>query len=70
MNDGQFEWDDRKAIENATKHGVTFDMAWDVFDDPFALGYDDLGRTYGEDRHIAIGMVEGRMLVVAYTLRD
>ena len=29
-----FEWDDRKASINESKHGVTFDDAADAFSDP------------------------------------
>jgi hypothetical protein len=34
MNDGKFEWGDRKAASNIVDHGVTFDVARDVFKDP------------------------------------
>lgn len=70
MNDGQFEWDDRKAAETAAKHGVTFGMARDVFRDPFAIEFDDVGQDHNEDRFVTIGIVEGRVLMVVYTLRD
>ena len=37
----RFEWDDKKALENVKKHGVTFGEATEVFYDPDALeGYD------------------------------
>ena len=69
MNDGAFEWDERKAAANHVKHGVTFEMARDVFGDPFAIEWQDEGEDYGEDRFIIIGMVESRLLFVAYTMR-
>ena len=31
-----FEWDDEKATENLTKHGVSFSEALTVFADPLA----------------------------------
>jgi uncharacterized protein len=65
-----FEWDERKAAENFRKHAVTFEMARDVFKDPFAVERLDDREEYGEDRFIVIGMVEGRLLLVANTLRD
>jgi hypothetical protein len=68
-NDGEFERDDAKAAENEAKHGVTFDMARDVFRDPFAAEWLDTSRDYGEDRFVTIGMVEGRLLTVVFTLR-
>ena len=33
MRDADFEWDDAKAARNAIKHGVTFDIAREAFDD-------------------------------------
>jgi uncharacterized DUF497 family protein len=33
----EFEWDAAKAAQNAVDHGVSFDMAKGVFEDPFAL---------------------------------
>jgi hypothetical protein len=32
----QFEWDPAKARANHRKHGVTFEEAMNVFDDPYA----------------------------------
>jgi uncharacterized protein len=69
MNDGEFQWDDQKAAENYAKHGVSFEMARDVFKDPFALEWLDDRENYGEERYGLIGMAEGRLLFVAYTMR-
>jgi uncharacterized DUF497 family protein len=69
MNDGGFQWDDSKAAANIAAHGVTFESARDVFRDPFALDWLDESEDYGEDRYAIIGMAEGRLLYVAYTMR-
>jgi hypothetical protein len=69
MNDGEFQWDDQKAAENYAKHGVSFEMARDVFKDPFALEWLDDGQDAGEQRFVALGMAEHRILFVAYTMR-
>jgi uncharacterized DUF497 family protein len=69
MNDGAFEWDDNKAATNYAIHGVTFEAARDVFKDPFAIEWLDERVPYGEDRYIVIGMVEDRLLFVAYTVK-
>jgi hypothetical protein len=37
-----FEWDERKDRANIAKHGIAFQLAARVFDDPFRL--DDLNR--------------------------
>jgi len=69
MNDDFFEWDDKKAAENYAGHGVGFEAARDVFKDAFALDWLDERVPYGEDRYAIIGMVENRLLYVAYTMR-
>jgi uncharacterized DUF497 family protein len=69
MDDGHFQWDDNKAAENYAAHGVRFEAARDVFKDPFALEWLDDREPYGEDRFVILGMVENRLLYVAYTMR-
>jgi uncharacterized protein len=44
MHDEHFEWDDAKAASNWRNHGVTFEMAREVFKDPFALEWVDDGQ--------------------------
>jgi uncharacterized protein len=70
MNDEQFEWDDAKAAQNHADHGVTFEAAKRVFQDPFAIERFDDREDYGEDRYVIIGTVEGHVLCVVYTLRN
>lgn len=70
MADAAFEWDDAKAARNYADHGITFEIAKRVFSDPFATERLDDREDYGEDRYNIIGMVEGRILSVTYTLRD
>ena len=69
MHDDDFEWDDQKAADNFTKHGISFEAARDVFKDPFAIERLDDREDYGENRFVIVGMVEERLLFVAYTLR-
>jgi uncharacterized protein len=65
-----FEWDPRKAVANADKHGVTFDDAVTVFLDPNALDGPDLEHSTVEARYLRLGRAaDGRVLMVAYTLR-
>jgi len=65
----EFEWDEVKAAENYAKHGVDFDSAARAFQDPFALEWKDDRFDYGEERYATLGMVDGRLLFVAFTLR-
>ena len=69
MEDDNFEWDDDKAAVNYAAHGVTFEAGRDVFKDPFALDWLDERVPYGEDRWATLGLVEGRVVYVAYTVR-
>jgi uncharacterized DUF497 family protein len=70
MANDDFEWDEAKAVENYAKHGVSFETAIRVFDDPFAIERLDDREDYGEDRQSILGMVDGRLLYVAYTVRE
>ena len=68
MEDGnlQFCWDDDKAASNLEKHGVSFEAATYVFDDPRRLEKVD-EFSEGEYRNIAIGQVDGVFLTVVYS---
>src|SRR4051794_29461921 len=67
----RFEWDSAKAAENLRKHGVSFEEARTVFFDVFADESFDVDHSLEEDRFMIIGVSEpGRLLVVAFTLRD
>jgi uncharacterized DUF497 family protein len=70
MNDNRFQWDEEKATSNFAKHGVRFEAAQRVFDDPFAIELIDDRHDYGEDRFVLIGMASARLLTVVYALRD
>jgi uncharacterized DUF497 family protein len=65
----RFEWDPLKDVRNRRKHGVAFETAATVLDDPQALmGYDR--SVDGEDRWRMIGRVaDGRVMVVAFVVR-
>ena len=65
-----FEWDFDKAVTNLVKHGVSFEEANTVFDDPLYVDFYDLDHSDDEHRYIMIGMSEqNRLLLVAYTER-
>ena len=71
MAEANFEWDPGKASANRRKHGVSFDEAATVFDDPNAKEEYDGQHADVEDRWIVIGLSNRlRLLVVSYTKRD
>lgn len=62
----QFEWDESKNKLNQRKHGVSFEEAKMVFDDPFQLSKLDHRFNYCEERWITTGATQhGHILVVA-----
>lgn len=69
MSGDGFEWDERKAEANLAKHGISFQIARQVFQDPAALDWFE-GHENGDERFNILGMVHGRLLVVAYTIRN
>ena len=64
----EFEWDEAKRQANLAKHGLDFTDAarfgWDVA----AIGW-DRRFDYGEDRFTAYGTMDGRLVVIVFTLR-
>ncbi len=62
----RFEWDRRKSESNQKKHGVSFEEAREVFDDPLHLSILDHRFSYFEERWITVGQtVQRRVVVVA-----
>jgi len=69
VRDENFEWDDDKAARDRLDHGISFEMARDVFKDIFAVEWTDMGQDGAEARFAILGMVENRLLFVTYTMR-
>jgi uncharacterized protein len=63
-----FEWHEEKAVANLEKHGVSFEEAKTVFNDPFSMTIADSQHSQDEERYIDLGRsVVGQLLVVSYT---
>jgi len=66
----QFEWDENKNALNKTKHGVSFEEAQSVFNDPLANIFDDIWNSVGELCELIIGRSHsGKLLVISFTER-
>jgi uncharacterized DUF497 family protein len=66
-----FEWNEKKAEDNFRKHGVSFDEAKTVFNDPFSITIYDPDHSSDEQRYVDIGLSsKGRLIVVSYSERD
>jgi uncharacterized DUF497 family protein len=65
----EFEWDEQKAKANQRKHGISFEEASTVFDDPLSINFDDPDHsTTGKNRYFIIGLSDqGKFLFVFYT---
>jgi hypothetical protein len=62
-----FEWDPAKAVANLQEHGVSFEEAATVFEDPLAKIHDDPDHSVSERRDIIIGhSIQGRLLLVSF----
>lgn len=65
-----FEWDDNKNQSNIAKHGVSFDLAKRIFENPVLTWIDDR-VDYGEERSLSVGTVDRVLfLVVVHTTRS
>lgn len=67
-----FEWDEHKNKQNRLKHGIWFEEAQAVFDDPAGrLFLDSDHSTSDEERFVLIGFsASSRLLVVVHCFRE
>ena len=66
----RFEWDLRKAEANVRKHGVSFELARQVFVDPLQVSEQDRVEG-GEYRWQTIGEVNGTtLLLVGHAVQE
>ena len=71
MDAPTFEWDPAKAAANVKAHGVSFEEAVTVFQDPLATVHPDPDHSESERREILIGSsAQDRLLLVAFTDRQ
>ena len=68
--DNEFEWDERKNLANALKHGIRFEHAQQAFDDPGHIIQEDTEHsTDTEKRHWLIGRAGVDVLLIVFTRR-
>jgi hypothetical protein len=61
-----FEWDEIKRQTNLVKHGIDFRDAICVFSGPV---FGNISRHGGEERIVAIGLMEDIEIVLVYVMR-
>ncbi|MGE5776815.1 MAG: BrnT family toxin [Chloroflexota bacterium] len=70
MEKTEFEWDDEKAKKNLKKHGVSFEEAATIFNDPRVATIFDPDHSEKEERFVSLGMsFIQRLLSVIHTNR-
>lgn len=67
----EYDWDKHKAEANLSKHGISFEEAKTVFDDPLYVDFYDPDHSFREHRFILLGESnQGRLLFVSYLERN
>ncbi len=64
----RFEWDQNKDAANYEKHGISFEKALEIFEDPLHISILDKRFSYFEERWITVGMTKDQSIVVAANL--
>ena len=60
-----FTWDEKKRKLNLAKHGVDFHDASEIFDGPLVT-VEGTREDYDEPRYVALGLLHGVVVSVAY----
>jgi uncharacterized DUF497 family protein len=70
----RYIWNSEKDALNQQKHGISFEQAAGVFDDPFSYEVFDEDNSLEEDRYrvtgTITGFINGRFVTVSVTYRD
>ena len=64
----KFEYDETKSKKNKKKHGIDFQQAQELWDDPDLLEIP--ARTDDEPRYLVVGRIEKRFWSGVITYRD
>ena len=64
----KIEWDEKKSSINVQKHGVSFEDAKEVFDDPLQISKLDHRYNYFEERWITLGSTKKEQILVVANL--
>ena len=64
----KFEWNETKNKSNKNKHGLHFETAALVFQDPYILSVHD--ERYIEERWYSLGLIHDVVIYVAHTIKE
>lgn len=65
----EYEWDEEKRLANLRKHGIDFIDIPAAFDGD-TLTVEDGRYSYGEQRFVTFGLLQGRVIAVIHTERE
>ncbi|MCA1994778.1 BrnT family toxin [Leptodesmis sichuanensis] len=65
----EYEWDEAKRLANLRKHGIDFIDVPAIFGGDTVTVEDDR-YSYGEQRFITFGLLQGRVIAVVHTERE
>ncbi|MEG4344502.1 BrnT family toxin [Microcoleus sp. A003_D6] len=65
----EFEWDETKRLTNLSKHGLDFIDVPLVFDGEIVT-VEDERFSYGEQRFVTFGLLQGRVVAIVHTERE
>ena len=65
---GKYVWHRLKNERNKREHGIGFEEAVHVFDDPFSVEEYDIDNSIAEDRYNITGNIGGKWIVVTVTM--
>jgi uncharacterized protein len=63
-----YEWDKAKNRSDFAKHGLDFEDAEQVLTGP-CVRFEDSRFNYGEERLITLGLLAGRVVIIAHAQR-
>jgi uncharacterized DUF497 family protein len=64
----RFEFDPNKSLSNFSKHGIDFDVAQNLWNDPDLLEIP--AKTTDESRYLVIGKIDGKHWSAVITYRN
>jgi len=63
-----FEWNEKKSTSNKLKHGISFEVAKRLWDDPFRV---EIKISYpDEDSSVLIGRMDKKIWTAIFTVRE
>ena len=65
----EYEWDEAKRVANLRKHGIDFTDVPIVLDGDIVTVEDDR-YSYGEQRFVTFGLLQGRVIAVVHAERQ